>query len=87
MKKNQNVLILLMVLLTFCVTTLAQSPNAPKRFRGVIESVMEGKIIFKERSGETLHFKLQISGRHVQVCIKIIWANEKRAVICANAIN
>ena len=58
MKKNQNVLILLMVLLTFCVTTLAQSPNAPKRFRGVIESVMEGKIIFKERSGETLHFKL-----------------------------
>jgi len=36
----------------------SQSTSAPKRFRGTIETISAEKMVFKERNGETLEFKL-----------------------------
>jgi hypothetical protein len=58
MSMNKNMLALVVGGMIFCLTTWAQSPNAPKRFRGVIESASAEKIILKERGGETIEFKL-----------------------------
>ena len=54
----KRILVLWVVGLMGAVTAWSQSLNAPQRFRGAIESVSAQKIVLKERSGETLEFKL-----------------------------
>jgi hypothetical protein len=51
-------LFVLVAWVAFNLSSWAQSASAPKRFRGTIERITAEKIVFKERSGETLEFKM-----------------------------
>ena len=58
MKTFKNSLFILLALFAFSFSSWAQTATGPKRFRGTIEQISLEKIVFKERSGETLEFKL-----------------------------
>ena len=51
-------LFVLIALVAFSLSSLAQTATGPKRFRGTIERISSEKIIFKERNGETFEFKM-----------------------------
>ena len=51
-------LFVLIALVAFSLSSLAQTVTGPKRFRGTIERISSEKIIFKERNGETFEFKM-----------------------------
>lgn len=54
---NKRFLVLLIAAWFVMFSACSQGAVAPKRFRGVIESVSADQMVFRERSGETLVFK------------------------------
>ena len=53
-----RILILLLAGMFSVSSAWSQGAPSPKRFRGTIESVSAERMVFKERSGETVEFKL-----------------------------